>query len=62
MMPMVMIQLDVAVLVDPEDTGDAVVVIVVARGDILGMLGTIEDSPGGVVKDGINNRLGLKVF
>ena len=46
---------DVAVRGDPEDTEDEVVVIVVAQGDILEMLGSTEDSPGGVDR-GVTDR------
>ncbi len=54
MIAMAMIHHDVAVRLDREDKEDVVVVIVVAQGDILEMAGTIEDRPGGVVRDVIN--------
>ena len=52
---------DVVVRVDPEDTEGEVVAIVVAKGDILGILGTQEDSRGGVVKEDVTSKLVLKL-
>ena len=52
---------DVVVPVDPEDTEGEVVAIVVVKGDTLGILGTQEDSRGGVVKEDVTSKLVLKL-